>query len=185
MDSWILRVSCEDAEPSRWEALCRGLRSSVEGRPEDTVNIIIVGLLLLVLVAAIVVLPYLLLAQDRLSFRGPRRLFLSLGRAHGLTWRERWWLWRLARTQQLHQPALLFVEPERFSTSLLSPALRKHAAALEQLKERLFRETSTPLTLSTAGKPEDRPRSATPLPPVAMPPTFELPSLPADAATSR
>ncbi len=184
MDSWIPRAY-QEAEPSRWEALCRGLRSSVQARPWDASDMMIAGLVLLVAVSVVGVLAYFLVIRDRRQLNGPRRLFLSLCRAHGLTWRERWWLWRLARSQQLREPARLFLEPDRFRTSQFTPGLRKHSAPLGQLRERLFRETAKPLAASEAGSPDGSPRPTTPLPPAAAPPTFDLPSLPADPLASR
>jgi hypothetical protein len=68
----------------------------------------------------------------------PLGLFLSLSKAHGLGWSDRWLLWQLARSHRLRAPARLFLEPERFEASRLPPAMRRHAARLEGLHERLF-----------------------------------------------
>ena len=68
----------------------------------------------------------------------PLGLFLSLSKAHHLSWSDRWLLWRLARSHRLRAPARLFLEPERFDVSRLSPALRRHAARLDGLETRLF-----------------------------------------------
>jgi hypothetical protein len=68
----------------------------------------------------------------------PLGLFLSLSKAHHLGWSDRWLLWRLARSHRLRAPARLFLEPERFEVSRLPPPMRRHAARLEGLQERLF-----------------------------------------------
>ena len=68
----------------------------------------------------------------------PLGLFLSLSKAHGLGWSDRWLLWQLARSHRLRAPARLFLEPERFEASRLPLALRRHAAQLAGLQERLF-----------------------------------------------
>jgi hypothetical protein len=47
-------------------------------------------------------------------------------------------LWRLARSHGLRAPARVFLEPERFESSRLSPVMRRHAARLEGLQDRLF-----------------------------------------------
>ncbi|MCG8584746.1 MAG: hypothetical protein MI757_08555 [Pirellulales bacterium] len=68
----------------------------------------------------------------------PRRLFGELCRVHGLTLKDRWLLWRVARWQRLSHPAKLFLEPERFDAANLSTRLRANQARLTQLRERLF-----------------------------------------------
>ena len=42
--------------------------------------------------------------------RSPRRLFLSLCRAHRLSWSQRWLLWRVARAHGFKNPARVFLE---------------------------------------------------------------------------
>jgi hypothetical protein len=78
----------------------------------------------------------------RATFNSPRKLFLRLCRAHRLTWRDTWLLWRLARSQRLGDPARLFLEPERFDPSDLAPGLRRHAERLQSLRDRLFADLS-------------------------------------------
>jgi len=68
----------------------------------------------------------------------PKRLFWSLCRAHDLSWRDRWILWRLSRYQELDDPARLFLEPHRFDSPNLSFALQRHPARIASLRERLF-----------------------------------------------
>jgi hypothetical protein len=68
----------------------------------------------------------------------PMGLFFSLSKAHALSWSDRWLLWQLARSHRLRAPARLFLEPERFEASRLPPAMRRHVARLEGLRQRLF-----------------------------------------------
>jgi len=68
----------------------------------------------------------------------PNRLFLSLCRAHGIAWSDRWLLWRLAASQRLKDPARLFLEPERLDPDLARPLSRRRAARLERLRLQLF-----------------------------------------------
>jgi hypothetical protein len=77
--------------------------------------------------------------HDRaISYRSPRSLFRALCRAHQLGRAERQLLRRLAREHRLSQPALVFVEPERFNAEALSSAWRNEQARLRALRERLF-----------------------------------------------
>ena len=70
------------------------------------------------------------------TYRRPNRLFGQLCAAHRLTRSDRNLLKRLAEHWQLAQPALLFVQPERFAAESL-PAELADASALG---ERLFAE---------------------------------------------
>jgi hypothetical protein len=68
----------------------------------------------------------------------PWRLFVSLCRAHRLRWRETWLLWRLARLERLPEPALVFLQPQRFEPDGLPAPLCRHRAKLASLRARLF-----------------------------------------------
>jgi hypothetical protein len=76
--------------------------------------------------------------ENRKSFDSPPELFRELCRAHGLKWSSRRLLKRLAAEWELPSPALLFVEPERFSTARLPAEWRDDADRLESLRQRLF-----------------------------------------------
>jgi hypothetical protein len=67
-----------------------------------------------------------------------RTLFLALCRAHRLRWSEAWLLWRVARDQQLTDPARLFLEPNRLDPAKVDPVLRRRSAELEAISQRLF-----------------------------------------------
>lgn len=72
------------------------------------------------------------------SYHNPRSLFRALCQAHQLNRRERQLLRRLVRSHRLNQPALVFVESERFDPDLLGAAWCDDLARLQALRERLF-----------------------------------------------
>lgn len=76
------------------------------------------------------------------SYHNPRLLFRALCRAHQLSRGECQLLRRLARSHRLNQPALVFVEAERFETEGLGAAWRDEQARLFALRDRLFADSS-------------------------------------------
>lgn len=68
----------------------------------------------------------------------PRALFRALCGAHQLSRSDRQLLRQLAHAHALNQPALLFVEPERFDTAELGEAWQKQRERLAELRSRLF-----------------------------------------------
>jgi hypothetical protein len=189
-----------------WERFSQGISDEFQGRRLNAFDVLL-GIAVLLGVAAIAWgVAYLRRTRegDR-DFRSPRRLFFALCRAHGLRWREQWWLWRLARFQQLGEPARLFLEAERFDPPRLSPALRAREQDLAQLRQRLFAESarksspdqptegakrrenvekttagaaSVPLSALSAAAPETESAgrvAATPLLPTTAAPTLDLP----------
>ncbi len=124
------------ANRSRLENLSREFQQGLS--PEGCKQLI---LFLTVLAAASLLFWGLARWMERrhgLGANRPLGLFLSLSKAHRLGWSDRWLLWRLARSHRLRAPARLFLEPERFEASRLPLAMRRHAARLEALQERLF-----------------------------------------------
>ncbi len=97
---------------------------------------------LLVLLGVLLTLWLVSSIWERFDGRHPidssRMLLLSLCKAHGLCWSDRWLLWRVARAWRLKEPAQLFLEPERLDPEQLPPALRPRKERLELLRERLF-----------------------------------------------
>lgn len=71
-------------------------------------------------------------------FNSPKELFRSLCRVHQLDRANRRVLKAMARHQRLTQPARLFLEPERFESVNLSPALRTQLGVVEALQAKLF-----------------------------------------------
>jgi len=126
------------AQATGWREM--GNRFRQEGTTFDAVT----GLWLLV--AAIVFILALWLLSKYVQYDGQRpyysrwRLFVQLCHAHRLSWRQRWMLWRLARSQRLPQPALLFVEPERLTRAHVPPRFEKYQSQLDALHRRLFQQ---------------------------------------------
>jgi hypothetical protein len=67
----------------------------------------------------------------------PRRLFHNLCQSYRLRWGERRLLWRIAREQEIDDPARLFLEPERFDQAM-TDAMPSYRAQLRALKEQIF-----------------------------------------------
>jgi hypothetical protein len=173
------------AEANRWDDVSSGFRSGFEGRRIEPFELVL-GLLIIVgIVLFAWLLSYLLKLQERhRTYSSPFRLFLSLCKAHGLRWREYWWLWRLARSQGLRAPARLFLEPERFATASLSPPLRRRAELLARLRDRLFVELPKKGTNLEELKDDHRParpghrtapQAETPVPPLTAAPALDVP----------
>jgi hypothetical protein len=111
--------------------------------------------------------------ERRRNASSPMRLFLSLCRAHRLRWRQRWLLWQLARAQRLKEPALLFLEPQRFELPLLPVTLQAKKEPLREIRRLLFAEAEAGkkgrtggLDIATAlglGAEKGKPVAATPL----------------------
>ena len=133
IDTW-LQYGILLAQSSRLDGLRRFKERRIGG--DDVLN----GLLLLTAVTALILLlTYALNIQERRrNYSSPLRLFLELCKAHDLQWSERWLLWRVARSQGLRDPALLFIEPERFSPTQLGPSFRLRARQLKHLYARLY-----------------------------------------------
>lgn len=72
------------------------------------------------------------------SYRSPRELFRAMCRAHGLDGTQRRLLLRLARSRQMPQPAALFLQPESFAASTLSPELAGQTQAIQSLCATIF-----------------------------------------------
>jgi len=111
----------------------------------DTENIATALLIVAGIAVAVCILSYLLRLQERRrGHASPWRLFLSLCKAHRLRWSQRWLLWRVARAQQLRDPACLFLEPERLEAPHLGPAFAGRQPQLNQIRDRLFGQLELP-----------------------------------------
>lgn len=96
---------------------------------------------LIVLTIASVFFAVLFHLSQRISGRrsnSPLGLFLSLCRAHRLSWRESWLLWRVAAAHQLHDPARLFLEMQWYDSAQLPQRLRAYSSQLAVLRDRLI-----------------------------------------------
>ena len=134
----------------------------------------------LVIVLALVLAVWLLSqVLERYAGRRPGdsslMLFLSLCRAHRLRLPEWWLLWRLARVQQLKDPARLFLEPARLDPANLSPVLRLKTGELDAIRRRLFAGTSGDATASREPTLRSA-ESASPPPQPEHPPWSAIPS---------
>lgn len=124
--------------------------------PHDAMVVLTIAV---ALIAGLLLLNRLLDRRDRDQRQAnqPLRLFLALCKAHGLSWSDRWLLWRVAHSQKLRDPGRLFLEPERLDPVSLSPSLRPQVARLRMLRERLFGhiagEDSIPAAQAVAEKP--------------------------------
>jgi hypothetical protein len=160
----------------------------------DTENIASALLIVAGMAIAVWILSYLLRLQERRrGYASPLRLFLSLCKAHRLRWSQRWLLWRVARAEQLRDPACLFLEPERLEAAHLGPAFAGRQPQLNQIRHRLFDQLELPeehqhSQVPTASNRQltGAPVSPTP-PPSALDATFQTaPLVPnADATTDR
>jgi len=148
MGSWCCRVFLL-AERNGLDELASRMADGFRG---DRVRLspgTVVGMVLgaVALAAAIWFLSRLAAGNDRRSVsNSPGKLFLSLCRAHGLTCKDTWLLWRLARWQQLDDAARLFLEPEHFDFAGLSPPLVARQQRLKSLRDRLFADIAVPET---------------------------------------
>ena len=125
------------AEEDRMQGLFRAFRAAQAREGTDEV------LYRLMILAGIVVAIFILLLvvnsrRRQKSYASPCGLFFSLCRAHKLNLKDRWLLWRLARLEQLADPARLFLEPEWFVASSLPGPLLHRAKQLKSIRDRLF-----------------------------------------------
>ena len=136
MNSWIFQTMLVGYQ-SRLESLAHGIRSKQSGL--DSGDIVIVLLIMAGFTAGIWGLSLLAAKQGRRGrSNNPRKLFVSLCRAHGLNWSARRLLAKVARWQRLAQPGRLFVEPERFDVTNLSASLKRQQPRLVEIREMLF-----------------------------------------------
>jgi hypothetical protein len=184
--SWILL-----AEHSRPGDALRGRGMAGAGQ-----EILLAFLILVAVIAGLwALLQVSALGSRRRAAHGPWRLFLSLCRAHRLSWSQRWLLWRLARARRLKNPAQLFLDPECFRQGGLKGGLGRKAERLRQIGARLFAGLPAaqertgrrgaalpgrfPPERAASGRPQ-RPAEAAgmPLPPPVAPPTLDIPPWP-------
>ncbi len=170
------------AQENRLDSMSRRFRSH---RTRIDGGDVVIGLLVLAGIVAVVwLLSYVMKLQDKgRGFSSPFGLFLNLCKAHGLPWRQRWLLWRLARSQRLRDPARLFLEQERYEPAHLPPSLRTRAAELKRLSERLFfqPEEEEDDHEGDGSDPAEVEQASTPLPPAGPAPTLDIPPWPPTA----
>jgi hypothetical protein len=125
------------AQADRWREMGRDFR--IDHTKLDP-TLIVASLIVLVAVIAFLFFLHRLMnrREGRRLYNSPKQLFKSLCRLHDLTSAERRTLLNLARSQELPQPASLFLAPERFAAALESPAWQPHRRQLERLRAKLF-----------------------------------------------
>lgn len=74
----------------------------------------------------------------RRSYSAPYRLLWSLSRAHRLRWSQWWLLRRIARQENMDDPARLFLEPEWLDPARLGPEFANQGPQILVLRARLF-----------------------------------------------
>ena len=125
------------AQQSRLESMGGGFR----GRRTriDTSDMVVGALVICGIVFFIWCLSQMTKLQERrLGYSCASTLFLSLCRAHKLSLKQIWLLWRLTRFQKLRDPARLFLEPTRLESVNLGPSLRLRADEMQKIHQQLF-----------------------------------------------
>jgi hypothetical protein len=137
------------ADQDRMQDLFRAFRAT---QAREGTNEIVYGLLILAsIVAVMLFLSQVIMSRRRREGHArPWGLFLNLCRAHKLKWKERWLMWRLARLEQLSEPARLFLEPEWYASYSLPGELRQRAGQLLSIRNRLFADMRENLKSSDA-----------------------------------
>lgn len=165
------------ADATKTRQVMQAFRSA---KHDESMNNAWLSLMLVAAGLATVVAVYIFVRdswQKRMSL-SPRGLFNELCRAHRLKWSQRRLLWRLAKSQNLPNPAALFLTPDCFTIGRLTAEIRPHAEELHKLSERIFAETheeekSKQAALADSFRDGEKPTAALPLSPI--PPTLEIP----------
>ncbi len=76
-------------------------------------------------------------------------LFFRLCRAHRLRWRDHWLLWQVAQEYGLHDPAMVFVQPDLLATATLPGADPAIAARLAELHTQFFALPASSVSAAT------------------------------------
>jgi len=106
--------------------------------------------------------------EGRRLYNSPKQLFRSLCRAHELDRAQCRLLLQIARTQNVAQPASLFLEPERLDSAVRQPQFKGQEDSLRQLRARLFTDLSPPAIRVPAEFAAAKPAAA-----AASPPSFD------------
>ena len=129
----LLSIGILLAQQGRAQDLAGGFhgRSRVDNHQLFLGVLVVVGLI----VFAVVISQ--LMERRRRNNDSPLGLFFALAKAHRLSWRHRWVLWRVTRAQRLRDPARVFVEPQRLAAAA-AKCSPKGRAKIEALRARLF-----------------------------------------------
>ena len=127
----------------KWEQMGRDFRH--DHTKLDPSLIVVSIVTLLVVIVFLWALSRLLNRQEgRRLFNSPKQLFRSLCRAHELSRAQCRLLLQIARSQNVSQPASLFLEPERLDTAARQPQFKSQQEAFRHLRARLFSDLSPP-----------------------------------------
>jgi hypothetical protein len=131
------------AQSDRWREMGRDFR--VDHTKLDP-GLIFVSLVVLAAVMCFLVwLNRMMNRQEgRRLYNNPKQLFRSLCRAHDLSRGQQRLLLQIARLQNLQQPAVLFVEPERFDQAAKAWTSQAAATNAAELKQILFAGLAQP-----------------------------------------
>ena len=124
------------AQTHPWEHLGRQFREGGKAL-EAGDALLVLGVVVGVLLAAWL-LSRMMNGGVRRPYRNSLWLFLELCRAHHLSWRESWLLWRLANAHDLTEPASIFLRPDCFVDDQTHARFARKRRLIEQLRVRLF-----------------------------------------------
>jgi hypothetical protein len=169
------------ADQDRMQDLFRAFRAT---QTQERIAEVIFGLLILagIAIAIFTILMVVKSRRRRAGYASPRGLFFTLCRAHKLSWVECWLLWRLARLEQLDEPARLFLEPEWFDDFSLHGALRQRAEQLKNIRDRLFaglKESNASRNAEQSALSESNEPVGAALPALKTAPELDIPPWPA------
>ncbi len=156
---------------SRLESFSGGFRSNRAQFDSGDVVVFLVGL------AAVIAVLWLVArwSERRVRSDSSVGLFLTLAKAHAVSWGDRWLLWRIARARGVTEPALLFLDPRLTSPQASYHLAPQWADRLKTLRRRFFtgidqveeaaaetpaeveptgRAVATPTRLTTPSEPE-------------------------------
>lgn len=108
------------------------------GLPLGWQGVLVVAALATAIIVATWLLMRWLRRRERRAANSPARLLAELAAAHGLRYRQRHLLSRLAQFHALSQPAVLFVEPALWTSEKLGPSWDRYRHELDVLQRQLF-----------------------------------------------
>jgi hypothetical protein len=148
------------AQADRWREMGRDFR--VDHTKLDP-SLIIASIVVLIAVIAFLWFLHRLMnrREGRRLYNSPKQLFRSLCRLHELNGAGRRMLVQLAHSQQLPQPASLFLDPDRFAAALKSPAWQSQRRQIERLRAKLFAGLDDAAAAKTGLPTSGQPAAAT------------------------
>jgi len=124
----------------RIESLSRAFRPA--DNADETARVLILTIAMIGIVTALFVSGHWLM--HRTKWGTGIMLFISLCRAHRLTWQESHLLWQVANRAKLTSPSLVFTLQTPLRTALKSETLAPRRDAMRTLGKRLFKPREKP-----------------------------------------